>query len=69
MKPTDKPDSVQLHALAGLPNVELRWHSFQLNPDLPAAGVSRQQYLADKFGGPFTLKTAVTRPPEAREVA
>lgn len=37
---------------ADLPNVVIRWHPFQLNPDLPAAGVSRQQYLEDKFGGP-----------------
>ena len=31
--------------------VTVRWHPFQLNPDLPAQGISRQQYLADKFGG------------------
>lgn len=37
---------------ADLPNMVIRWHPFQLNPDLPAEGVSRQQYLADKFGGP-----------------
>ena len=35
-----------------LPNVVIRWHPFQLNPDLPAEGVSRQTYLEDKFGGP-----------------
>jgi predicted DsbA family dithiol-disulfide isomerase len=35
-----------------LPNVVFRWHPFQLNPDLPLQGVSRQQYLEDKFGGP-----------------
>ena len=37
---------------ADLPPVELRWHPFQLNPDLAAEGVSRKQYLEDKFGGP-----------------
>lgn len=37
---------------AELPNVVIRWHPFQLNPDMPAQGISRQQYLADKFGGP-----------------
>lgn len=37
---------------AGLPAPEVRWHPFQLNPDLPQQGISRQQYLADKFGGP-----------------
>lgn len=35
-----------------LPNVVIRWHPFQLNPDLPTEGVSRQAYLEDKFGGP-----------------
>ena len=37
---------------ADLPNVVIRWHPFQLNPDMPAQGISRQQYLEDKFGGP-----------------
>jgi predicted DsbA family dithiol-disulfide isomerase len=37
---------------AGLPAAEVRWHPFQLNPDLPAQGISRKQYLEDKFGGP-----------------
>jgi predicted DsbA family dithiol-disulfide isomerase len=30
--------------------VAVRWHPFQLNPDLPAAGVPRSSYLAAKFG-------------------
>jgi len=37
---------------AGLPAAEVRWHPFQLNPELPAQGISRKQYLEDKFGGP-----------------
>lgn len=37
---------------AGLPAAEVRWHPFQLNPDLPSQGISRKQYLEDKFGGP-----------------
>src|SRR5690606_37700823 len=36
---------------AGLPEPQIRWHPFQLNPDLPAEGVSRKSYLEDKFGG------------------
>ncbi len=32
--------------------VQVRWHPFQLNPDLPAAGISRQSYVETKFGGP-----------------
>jgi len=30
----------------------IRWHPFQLNPDLPQGGVPRKAYLEDKFGGP-----------------
>jgi len=45
-------------ALARLPaddaarQAPIRWHPFQLNPDLPQAGVPRRTYLEDKFGGP-----------------
>ncbi len=28
----------------------LRWHAFQLNPDMPAEGVERAAYRAQKFG-------------------
>tara|TARA_R110001599_G_scaffold51113_6_gene143712 strand:+ start:34 stop:699 length:666 start_codon:yes stop_codon:yes gene_type:complete len=38
--------------LAGLGEPEVRWHPFQLNPDMPPEGISRKQYLEDKFGGP-----------------
>ena len=31
--------------------VEVRWHPFQLNPDLPADGISRASYVDRKFGG------------------
>ena len=27
------------------------WHAFQLNPDMPEAGVDRSEYLERKFGG------------------
>jgi predicted DsbA family dithiol-disulfide isomerase len=30
----------------------VRWHPFQLNPQLPASGVPRAEYIAAKFGGP-----------------
>lgn len=30
----------------------IRWHPFQLNPDLPAAGMERAEYLRRKFGHP-----------------
>ncbi len=32
-------------------DVKVRWHPFQLNPDLPAGGIPRAVYLAQKFGG------------------
>jgi len=32
--------------------MRVRWHPFQLNPDLPAGGVDRRAYLEAKFGGP-----------------
>ena len=37
---------------ADLPPVQIAWHPFQLNPDLPAEGISRKDYLEEKFGGP-----------------
>ncbi|MEO8858682.1 MAG: DsbA family oxidoreductase [Burkholderiaceae bacterium] len=43
--------ALALPAAADLPAPELRWHPFQLNPDIPAQGISRKQYLEDKFGG------------------
>ncbi len=45
-------------ALAGLrasdPDLApiVHWHPFQLNPELPKAGVDRRAYLEAKFGGP-----------------
>lgn len=30
---------------------EIRWHPFQLNPDLALAGIDRRHYLETKFGG------------------
>lgn len=42
-------------ALERMPEAErpvVRWHPFQLNPDLPAEGIDRRQYLEEKFGGP-----------------
>ena len=30
---------------------EIRWRPFQLNPDMPRAGMDRREYMALKFGG------------------
>jgi len=31
--------------------VEILWHPFQLNPDMPPEGMARERYIAAKFGG------------------
>ena len=33
------------------PVFAIQWHPFQLNPDMPAEGMDRQEYLEAKFGG------------------
>ena len=40
-------------ALADHPNhqFQIEWHPFQLNPDMPAGGMGRREYLEGKFGG------------------
>ncbi len=43
--------ALALPEAADLPNIVIRWHAFQLNPDLPSEGISRQAYLEHKFGG------------------
>jgi predicted DsbA family dithiol-disulfide isomerase len=41
-------------ALAGedVGEVVVRWHPFELNPDLPHDGIDRREYVERKFGGP-----------------
>ena len=41
--------------------VEIRWHPFQLNPDLPPQGVARRDYLERKFGGPERAREIYAR--------
>ncbi|MVO14450.1 DsbA family oxidoreductase [Parasedimentitalea huanghaiensis] len=40
-------------ALAQMPShpFVIEWHPFQLNPDMPAKGMDRREYLETKFGG------------------
>ncbi|SDC12841.1 DsbA family oxidoreductase [Ruegeria marina] len=40
-------------ALAAIPDhpFVIEWHPFQLNPDMPDAGMDRREYLESKFGG------------------
>jgi len=55
-------------ALAGLPEAagaKVRWHPFELNPDLPPEGVDRKGYLEAKFGGPARAAEIYARVREA----
>jgi predicted DsbA family dithiol-disulfide isomerase len=40
---------------------QVRWHPFQLNPQLPRDGVPRAEYIATKFGGPQRAKEIYAR--------
>ncbi len=44
-------------ALAAHPGhgFEIEWHPFQLNPEMPAEGVAKRDYLAARFGGTAKL--------------
>ena len=53
--------ALKLPEAADLPNVHIRWHPFQLNPDMPEAGVPRKEYLESKFGGPERAKEIYAR--------
>ena len=41
--------------------VEVRWHPFQLNPDMPREGMPRREYLERKFGGPDRAREIYAR--------
>lgn len=41
--------------------VAVRWHPFQLNPDLPREGTDRRKYLEHKFGGPERARQIYAR--------
>lgn len=58
-----------LAGLADLDEVVVRWHPFELNPDLPAAGVDRAAYLEQKFGGPARAAQVYERVREAGQAA
>jgi predicted DsbA family dithiol-disulfide isomerase len=48
---------------SGRSDIMVAWRPFQLNPDMPAAGMSRQDYLRAKFGGgdrPRQIYRAIT---------
>ncbi len=47
--------------------VDVRWHPFQLNPDLPPEGRDRRSYLEAKFGGPERAREVYARVAAAGE--
>ena len=42
-------------------SAQIRWHAFQLNPDIPPGGVDRRSYLEQKFGGPLRAQQIYAR--------
>ena len=59
-------------ALAGLPAtppVVVRWHPYELNPDLPPEGIERKHYIEAKFGGPERAAQIYSRVREAGQRA
>lgn len=58
-------------ALAAAPGhpFEVEWHPFQLNPDMPAEGMDRRDYLRAKFGGEEGAADVYAKVAEAAEAA
>ena len=48
---------------------EIEWHPFQLNPDMPAGGMDRREYLETKFGGRENAIAVYSQIAEAAEKA
>ncbi len=47
----------------------IEWHPFQLNPDMPAGGMDRRDYLETKFGGKTQAAKVYATIAEAAEAA
>ena len=58
-------------ALEARPNhaLTIQWHPFQLNPDMPARGMDRREYLETKFGGKDNAVRVYSQIAEAAEAA
>ena len=50
-------------------DVRIRWHPFELNPDLPAEGTARASYVERKFGGAERASHVYRRVQDAGEAA
>jgi predicted DsbA family dithiol-disulfide isomerase len=57
----------QLHRAQPDLAVKVRWHPFQLNPDLPREGADRRDYFERKFGGPERAQQIYARVSAAGE--
>ncbi|MEM8794816.1 MAG: DsbA family oxidoreductase [Pseudomonadota bacterium] len=57
----------QALALAPEINVDIRWRPFQLDGTIPEGGMSRREYLANKFGGDDGARQVYARIEEAGE--
>lgn len=49
--------------------LQVQWHPFQLNPDMPRGGMERETYLDEKFGGRGNATQIYDRIAEAAETA
>ncbi|NNF89748.1 MAG: DsbA family oxidoreductase [Boseongicola sp.] len=47
----------------------IQWHPFQLNPDMPEAGMDRRDYLETKFGGKDNAVAVYARVADAAKAA
>ena len=47
------------------PGLTVRWRAFQLNPDMPAEGMARSDYLSLKFGGAANARSVYAQVEEA----
>lgn len=56
--------ALPLLAAQGL-DFEVHWHPFQLNPDMPAAGVDRAAHRLEKFGSPERVRQIEDRVSQA----
>jgi len=49
------------------PGLTVRWRAFQLNPDMPAEGMARDDYLSLKFGGAANARSVYAQVEAAGE--
>ena len=47
----------------------VEWHPFQLNPEMPASGMDRREYLETKFGGQMQAVKVYSQIDEAAQAA